>query len=50
MVCGGERELSHFPLGADRIVGQNPDAKAFRFLLLTVSYAKNAILRTSFLS
>jgi hypothetical protein len=26
-------ELSHFQLGAGPIVGQNPDAKAFRFLL-----------------
>ena len=38
-------ELSHFPLGAGRIVGQNPDAKAFRFLLLSVSYGKNATLK-----
>ena len=41
-------ELSHFPLGAGRIVGQNPDAKAFRFLLLSVSYGKNATLKNFF--
>jgi hypothetical protein len=35
-------QLSHFQLGAGRIVGQNPDAKGFRFLLLSVSYGKNA--------
>jgi TolB-like protein/Tfp pilus assembly protein PilF len=38
-------QLSHFPLGAGRIVGQNPDAKGFRFLLLSVSYGKNATLK-----
>ena len=41
-------ELSDFKLGADRIVGQNPDAKAFRFLLLPVSYGKNATLKNFF--
>ncbi|HXQ01740.1 MAG TPA: CDC27 family protein, partial [Candidatus Udaeobacter sp.] len=41
-------ELSHFQLGAGRIVGQNPDAKAFRFLLLSVSYGKNATLKNFF--
>src|SRR5213592_5259722 len=41
-------ELSDFKLGADRIVGQNPDAKAFRFLLLSVSYGKNATLKNFF--
>jgi hypothetical protein len=41
-------ELSHFKLGAGRIVGQNPDAKGFRFLLLSVSYGKNATLKNFF--
>jgi serine/threonine-protein kinase len=41
-------ELSHFQLGAGRIVGQNPDAKGFRFLLLSVSYGKNATLKNFF--
>src|SRR5947208_15452195 len=41
-------ELSDFKLGADRIVGQNPDAKAFRFLLLSVSYGNNATLKNFF--
>jgi TolB-like protein len=31
-----------------RIVGQDPDAKAFRFLLLSVSYGKNATLKNFF--
>jgi len=37
-----------FSAGAGRIVGQNPDAKAFRFLLLSVSYGKNATLKNFF--
>ena len=31
-----------------RIVGQDPDAKAFRFLLLSVSYGKNSTLKNLF--
>src|SRR5467141_5344340 len=42
------RSYHIFPLGAGRIVGQNPDAKAFRFLLLSVSYGKNATLKNFF--
>jgi TolB-like protein len=41
-------ELSHFQLGAGRIVGQNPDAYSFRFLLLSASYGKNATLKNFF--
>jgi TolB-like protein/cytochrome c-type biogenesis protein CcmH/NrfG len=37
-----------FSAGAGRIVGQNPDAKAFRFLLLSVSYGKNETLKNFF--
>jgi TolB-like protein/Tfp pilus assembly protein PilF len=44
----GNAELSHFKLGVGRIVGQNPDAKGFRFLLLSVSYGKNATLKNFF--
>jgi hypothetical protein len=47
-VAGGECGVITFSAGAGRIVGQNPDAKAFRFLLLSVSYGKNATLKNFF--
>jgi TolB-like protein/Tfp pilus assembly protein PilF len=48
VIRGGDWELSHFPLGAGRIVGQNPDAYGFRFLLSSASYGKNATLKNFF--